>query len=148
MRLRFRLVWKRFRRAPGWNDRWGNEQRCGHDSSIFLAVPTLYQNASLLLCALIAPVPLARLTDVDELMVALGCRFALDVFAIAQLDYDPGDAPPAHSLQHGRTCTLNKLTSWLVEVFFFLKVHMNLTGFLCFDVRMCSPALRAPPRMC
>ena len=35
----------------------------------------------LLLCAdLIALVLLAGLSDVDELMAALGCRFALDVF--------------------------------------------------------------------
>ena len=43
-------------------------------------------NALLLLCgdALIAPVLLAGLSDVDELKVALGCRFAPDVFTIAQ----------------------------------------------------------------
>ena len=43
-------------------------------------------NSFLLLCAdaLIAPMLLSGLSDVDELMVALGCRFALDVFTIAQ----------------------------------------------------------------
>ena len=42
---------------------------------------TQHQQRFLLLCtdALIALVLLAGLTDVDELMVALGCRFALDV---------------------------------------------------------------------
>ena len=45
-------------------------------------------NSLLLLCAdaIIAPVLLSGLSDVDELMVALGCRFALDVFAVAQQD--------------------------------------------------------------
>ena len=48
-------------------------------------------DAFLLLCAdaPIAPVLLAGLTDVDELMVVLGCRFALDVFTVAQQDYAP-----------------------------------------------------------
>ena len=35
----------------------------------------------------IAPVLLAGLTDVDELRAALGCRFALDVFTVAQQDH-------------------------------------------------------------
>ena len=43
------------------------------------------------------PVLLAGLTDVDELMVALGCRFALDVFTIAQQDYPLADH---NSLNH------------------------------------------------
>ena len=53
-------------------------------------------NGPLLLCAdaLIAPVRLAGLTDVDELKVALGCRFALDVFTIAQQDYPVPDQEP------------------------------------------------------
>ena len=42
--------------------------------------------------ALIAPVILSGLSDVDELMVALGCRFALDLFSIAQHDWTNG--PP------------------------------------------------------
>ena len=42
--------------------------------------------------ALIAPVILSGLSDVDELMVALGCRFALDLFSIAQHDWTGG--PP------------------------------------------------------
>ena len=33
-----------------------------------------------------APVLLTGLSDVDELMVALGCRFALDIFSIARQD--------------------------------------------------------------
>ena len=51
----------------------------------------------------IAPVLLSSLSDVDELMVALGCRFASDVFTAAQKDrplpvltplaHDPGLAP-------------------------------------------------------
>ena len=47
--------------------------------------------------AYIAPVLLAGLSDVDELMVALGCRFALDIFTTAQQDrplLDP--SPLAH----------------------------------------------------
>ena len=43
------------------------------------------------------------LTDVDELMVALGCRFALDVFTIDQqdrllADLDPLTHDPVHAL--------------------------------------------------
>ena len=34
----------------------------------------------------IAPVLLSGLSDVDELMGALGCKFALDVFTIAEQD--------------------------------------------------------------
>ena len=34
---------------------------------------------------------LAGLTDVDELMVALCCRFALDVFTVAEQDYPFAD---------------------------------------------------------
>ena len=36
--------------------------------------------------AYIAPGLLAGLSEVDELMVALGCRFALDIFTITQQD--------------------------------------------------------------
>ena len=46
--------------------------------------------------ALIAPVLLSSLSDVDELMVALGCRFALDLFSIAQHDWTGG--PPQSCL--------------------------------------------------
>ena len=42
--------------------------------------------------ALIAAVLLSGLSDVDELMVALGCRFALDLFSVAQHDWASG--PP------------------------------------------------------
>ena len=49
--------------------------------------------------------------------------------------------------QHGWTCTLTGLGSLLIEA--FMKVHMNLTSFLSFEVRLCSPAsLRAPPHTC
>ena len=53
-------------------------------------------NVLLLLCAdaLIAPVLLAGLSDLDELKVALGCRLALDVFNIAQQDYPVADQEP------------------------------------------------------
>ena len=40
--------------------------------------------------ALTAPVLLSGLSDVDELMVALGCRFALDLFSTAQHDWTEG----------------------------------------------------------
>ena len=56
----------------------------------------------LLADAYVEPVLLAGLYDLDEHMVALGCRFALDIFAIAQQDrhsldpvllaHDPGFA--------------------------------------------------------
>ena len=46
------------------------------------------------------------------------------------------------------SCALTDLTLWLLEGF-FLKAHMNLTGFLSFGARTCSPAsLRAHPRLC
>ena len=48
-------------------------------------------------CALLALVLLTGLSDVDELMVALGCRFALDIFSIAQQDQlHPEPDPLAH----------------------------------------------------
>ena len=47
--------------------------------------------------SLIALVLLAGLTDVDELMVALECRFALDVFIVAQQDFPLADH---NSLNH------------------------------------------------
>ena len=50
------------------------------------------------------------------LMVAVECRFALDVFTIARQDYPLADHDSF------------SLASWLFEVF-FMKVHMNLTGF-------------------
>ena len=37
----------------------------------------------------IAPALLAGLSEVDELMIALGCRFALNIFTIAQQDRPP-----------------------------------------------------------
>ena len=48
-------------------------------------------NTLLLLLAdgYIAPALLAGLSEVDEFMVALGCRFALDIFTIAQQDRPP-----------------------------------------------------------
>ena len=71
----------------------------------------------------------------------LGCRFALDIFTVAQQDYpladqdslnrdsgpalwrQVGDALLAHGLQHGWTCTLTGLASLLIEA--FMKVHTN-----------------------
>ena len=44
--------------------------------------------------AYIAPALLAGLSEVDELMIALGCRFALDIFTIAQQDRPPLDPVP------------------------------------------------------
>ena len=44
---------------------------------------------SWLLTPTIAPALLAGLSEVDELMIALGCRFALDIFTIAQQDPPP-----------------------------------------------------------
>ena len=53
-------------------------------------------NAFLLLCAdaLVGLVVLAGLTDLDELKVALGCRFALDVFTIIPQDHTVVDQEP------------------------------------------------------
>ena len=45
--------------------------------------------------ALTVPVLLTGLSDVDELMVALQRRFALDIFTIAQQDW-PHPDPLAH----------------------------------------------------
>ena len=51
--------------------------------------------------ALVAPVLLSGFTDVDELMVALGCRFALDVFTSALQDRPLADPdPPPHDPGH------------------------------------------------
>ena len=45
----------------------------------------------------IASALLAGLSDVEELMVALGCRFAFDIFTIAQQDrLLPDPAPLPH----------------------------------------------------
>ena len=50
------------------------------------AQPSARADGLLFADALIAPVLLTGLSDVDELMVALGCRFAVDIFTIAQQD--------------------------------------------------------------
>ena len=47
------------------------------------ALPLLFADADT------APVLLSGLSDVDELVVALGCRFAWDVFTAAQKDRPP-----------------------------------------------------------
>ena len=50
-------------------------------------------NSLLLQCAhaLFAPVLLSSLSEADELVVALWCRFALDVFTIVQQDFPIAD---------------------------------------------------------
>ena len=64
--------------------------QCGH-AAIGNALLLLFADAD------IAPVLLSGLSDVDELMVARGCRFALDVFTIAQQDRPlPDPVPLAH----------------------------------------------------
>ena len=77
-------------------------------------------------------------------MVGVGCRFALDVFTVAQqddpftdhhsLNHDPGRHPAAFSTGG---CA-RSLASLLNEA--FTKVHMNLTRFLGFQIRMWSPS--------
>ena len=103
-------------------------------------------NALLLLIAdaLIAPVLLAGLSDVDELMVALGCMFALDFLSVAQqerppsepdlLAHDPGHAlwfealtpsgPPAFSTAdvHDRC-----LSTWISLVYALLFHALHCT---------------------
>ena len=46
-------------------------------------------NSLLLLCAhaLVAPVLPSGMSEADELLVALTCRFAVDVFTVIQQDY-------------------------------------------------------------
>ena len=44
--------------------------------------------------AYVAPALLASLSEVDELNMALGCRFALDIFTIAQQDRPSPDTVP------------------------------------------------------
>ena len=72
-----------------------------------LAVPTPHPMtmSTLLLFAdaLVAPALLADLRELDELMVALSCRFALDIFTIAQQDRP--DPEPDH-LPHDPGCDL------------------------------------------
>ena len=50
----------------------------------------------LVAAALIAPVLLSGLSHVDELMVALGCRFALDLLSRSQHDWTGGPPPACH----------------------------------------------------
>ena len=47
--------------------------------------------------AYIAPALLAGLTEVDELYISLGCRFALDMFTIAQQDRPSPEPDPLPS---------------------------------------------------
>ena len=63
------------------------------------------RNTSLLLFAdaFVAPALLADLREVDELMVALSCRFSLDIFTIAQQDWP--HLEPDH-LAHDPGCDL------------------------------------------
>ena len=53
--------------------------------------------------ALVAPAPLADLSEVDELMVDLSCRFALEIFTIAQRDRS---LPEPDRLAHDPGCDL------------------------------------------
>ena len=53
--------------------------------------------------AFVAPALLANLSEVDELMVALSCRFALDIFTIAQVDRP---RPEPDLLAHDPGCDL------------------------------------------
>ena len=43
--------------------------------------------------ARIAPMVLAGLSDVEEILIALGCRFALDLLSIAQHNWTDGPPP-------------------------------------------------------
>ena len=76
-------------------------------------------NPLLLLVAdsLIAPVILSGLSDVDELMVALGCRFAMDLFSIAQHDWTGGPPQACHCCaisESGKTA-LERVTSRMIS---------------------------------
>ena len=53
--------------------------------------------------AFVAPALLAQLSEVDELMVALSCRFVLDIFTIAQQDRP---RPEPDLLTHDPGCDL------------------------------------------
>ena len=53
--------------------------------------------------ALVAPALLADLSEVDEFMAALSCRFALDIFTIAQQDRP---LPEPDHLAHDSGCDL------------------------------------------
>ena len=72
---------------------------------------------------LVEPLPLSCLTDVDELIVALGCRFALDVFTIGQ-QVRPLVDPTAFSM--GGRARLLFWFFWLLD--FCMKVRTNLNG--------------------
>ena len=62
-------------------------------------------NTLLLLFAdsFVAPALLEDFSEVDELMVALSCRFALDIFNIAQQDWS---RPEPDLLAHDSGCDL------------------------------------------
>ena len=105
------------------------------------------------LCCLL----LAGLSDVDELKVALDCRFALDVFTIAQQDNYPrrprscdplgprsGVDLPGPSPQHGWTCTRYRPVPLLITT--LVKVHTDLTSLLSV-VASIEPARVPPPRL-
>ena len=76
---------------------------------------------------LVEPVPLSCLTDVDELIVALGCRFALDVTIAQQVR--PLADPTAFSM--GGRARLLFWFFWLLEV--CMKVRTNLNGLRFFE---------------
>ena len=84
--------------------------------------------------AFVAPAPLADLSEVDELTVALSCRFALDILTIAQRDRP---RPPwmrplvlrhglaqASGLQHGWTCAF---VAFLTLPLGLLEVPLSLS---------------------
>ena len=89
-------------------------------------------------CCLPMPAPralLSHLSELEELMVALSCRFALDIFTVAQQYQPPAPDLPAHdpghdfcpgqalSRQHGWTCII---VAFLLLHACLLKVPFNL----------------------
>ena len=100
------------RQAPGahasvWCEIWRQALACLAESDDTSSGDDEHNtsNAFLLWCATAhtAPVLLAGLTHVDEPMVALGCRFALDVFTVAQqglpfADHDSLNHDHGHAL--------------------------------------------------
>ena len=84
--------------------------------------------------AFVAPALLADFSEVDELTVALSCRFALDIFTIAQQDRPrpPWMRPVVlrHGLawasrrQHGWTCAF---VAFLTSPLGLLKVLLSLS---------------------
>ena len=79
---------------------------------------------------------------VDELKVALGCRFALDVFIVAQQDYFLADQDSVIcGSQHLWTGTL--IGPFLLLITASMKVHTNLTSL--FSIVASVELARVPP---